>query len=99
MKAKAGDLAVLGVAEGDFVLVSPATVDEVADGAIVVARVGTDSLYHRFLRNGKGVCLESLTAGGEDSFVEDAERLDLLGRVTAFYRRMDDAASVNLTQH
>lgn len=99
VKAKAGDLAVLGVAEGDFVLVSPATVDEVDDGAIVVARVGTDSLYHRFLRNGKGVSLESLKAGGEDSFVEDAERLDLLGRVTAFYRRMDDAASVNLTQH
>ena len=89
----------LGVAEDDFVLVSPATVDELDDGAIVVARAGTDSLYHRFLRNGKGVRLESLKPGGQDNVVEDPEGLDLLGRVTAFYRRMDDAASVNLTPH
>ena len=99
VKANAGDLAVLGVAEGDFVLVAPATVDEVDDGAIVVARIGTDSLYHRLTKNGKGVQLESLTPGGEHTVVEDPERLDLVGRVTAFYRRMDDAASVNLTQH
>ena len=99
VRANASDLAVLGVAEGDFILVSPATVNEVHDGAIVVARVGTDSLYHRFSRNGKGVRLESLKPGGQDNVVEDPGGLDLLGRVTAFYRRMDDAASVNLTQH
>ena len=99
VRANASDLAVLGVVEGDFILVSPATVNEVHDGAIVVARVGTDSLYHRFSRNGKGVRLESLKPGGQDNVVEDPGGLDLLGRVSAFYRRMDDAASVNLTQH
>ena len=99
VKAKASDLAVLGVEEGDFVLVSPATVDEVNDGAIVVARVGTDSLYHRFSRNGKGVRLESLKPGGEECVVEDLEQFNLLGRVAAFFRRMGDTASVNLTQH
>ncbi len=99
VKAKASDLAVLGVEEGDFVLVSPATVDEVNDGAIVVARVGNDSLYHRFSRNGKGVCLESLKPGEEECVVEDLEQFNLLGRVAAFFRRMGDTASVNLTQH
>ena len=99
VKAKAGDLAVLGVAEGDFILVSPTTVDKVDEGAIVVARVGTDSAYHRFSRNGKGVSLQSLKPGSEAVLIEDPKRLSLLGRVTAFFRRMDDAASVNLTQH
>ncbi len=99
VKANASDLAVLGVEEGDFVLVSPATVDEVDEGAIVVARVGTDSLYHRFSRNGMGVCLKSLKPGGEECVVEDPEQLNLLGRVTAFFRRMGGTSSVNLTQH
>src|SRR5690606_10237625 len=40
VRAGSGDLAVLGVAEGDFVLISPTSVDEVEDGSIVVARVG-----------------------------------------------------------
>ncbi len=99
VRADGRDLAVLGVVEGDFVLVSPATVDDIENGAIVVARVGNDSLYHRFSRNGKGVCLQSLSPGGEESVVEDPEKLDLVGRVTAFFRRMDHVASVNLTPH
>ena len=99
VRAGASDLAVLGVVEGDFVLVAPATVEEVDDGAIVVARVGTDSLYHRLTRNGKGVSLKSLKPGGEENVLEDPENFRLLGRVTALYRRMDDAASVNLTEH
>jgi len=99
VRANASDLAVLGVAEGDFVLVSPATVDELDDNAVVVAGAGTDAVYHRFSRNGKSVRLESLKPGGQDNVVEDPEELDILGRVTAFYRRMDYAASVNLTPH
>jgi SOS-response transcriptional repressor LexA len=99
VRADGRDLAVLGVAKGDLVLVSPATVDEIENGAIVVARVGNDSLYHRFSKNGKGVCLQSLNPGGGESVVEDPEKLDLVGRVTAFFRRMDRVDSVNLTPH
>ncbi len=100
VRAKGGDLAVLGVAEGDFVLVSPATVEDLENGTIVVARVGNDSLYHRFTKNGKGVCLQSLSPGGEEKIVEDPDALHLVGRVTAFFRRMDPvASSVNLTPH
>ena len=99
VKAGASDLAVLGITEGDFVIVSPADIESIDDGAIVVAKVGTASAYHRFTRNGKGVCLESLKPGGEQTLVEDAADVGLIGRVTASYRRMDEASAVNLTQH
>ena len=99
VRAGSGDLAVLGVAPGDFVLVSPIAIDEVEDGNIVVARVGSDSVFHRFSRNGKGLLLEALKPGGETTVVEDAKGVRLVGRVTGFYRRMDDAASLSLTPH
>jgi len=31
--------------------------------------------------------------------VEDADDLRLIGRVTVLYRRLDDAAALNLTPH
>ena len=100
VRAAADDLPVLGVHEGDFVLVEPAQVDDVADGAVVVARVGSGSWFHRMSRNGVGIRLESLRPGGETTVVEDPSRLHLLGCVTGFYRRMDEGpAVVNLTQH
>lgn len=99
VRAGSGDLAVLGVTEGDFVLVSPTNMDEVDDGSVVLARVGTDCLFHRLVRNGKGVYLEALQPGGEVTAVENPDGLELLGKVTAFYRRMDEAGTLNLTPH
>lgn len=99
VRAASGDLAVLGVAQGDFVLVAPIAVDDVEDGSIVVARVGGDSVFHRFSRNGKGLHLVALKPGGDTTIVEDAKGLRLIGRVTGLYRRMDDAASLSLTPH
>jgi len=99
VRAASGDLAVLGVAAGDFVLVSPVELEDVEDGTVVVARVGGDSVFHRFSRNGKGLRLEALKPGGDTTLVEDAQGLQLIGRVTGLYRRMDDAASLNLTPH
>lgn len=99
VRAGAGDLAVLGVAEGDLVLISPTTIDTIEDGAVIVADVGDDSAFHRFSMNGKGVCLEALRPGGEATVVEDIDRVRIIGRVAGFYRRMDEAGSVNLTRH
>ncbi len=100
VRAGSSDLAVLGVQEGDYVLIEPAAFDELEDGDVVVARLGSGSLFHRMSTNGKGVRLESLRAGGEITAVEDPERLQILGRVTAFYRRLDGSAGpLNLTQH
>lgn len=99
VRAGSGDLAVLGVAEGDFVMVTPAPVESIDNGAVVVAEVGDESAFHRFIRNGKGIYLEALQPGGTTTFVEDADSLRVIGRVTGFYRRMDEAGAVNLTQH
>jgi len=98
VRAASGDLAVLGVAEGDFVLVSPAPLNDVEDGSVVVARMGPGTLFHRFTKNGKGVHLEALRPGGDSTLVEDPARLHLIGRVSGLYRRIDTAA-LNLTQH
>lgn len=100
VRARAGDLAVVGVHEGDYILVEPAILDEVDDGSVVVARVGDGSWFHRLTRNGTGLRLESLRPGGETTVVEDPERLHLVGCVTGFYRRMDESTTaLNLTQH
>ena len=99
VRARAGDLAILGVAEGDLVLVSPATVEDVDDGSVIVADVGDAKTFHRFSRNGTGVTLEPLQPGGTKTHVEDAGTLQVMGRVTGFYRRMDGVGAINLTQH
>lgn len=100
VRAGSNDLAVLGVHEGDYVLVEPAGLDDLEDGAVVAARVGAGSWFHRLTRNGTGVHLESLKPGGETTVVQDGDALELRGRVVAFYRRLDDSAGgLNLTQH
>lgn len=99
VRAGSGDLAVLGVAEGDLVLVSPATIDDVEDGNVVVAEIGSGSAFHRLVRNGKGMYLEALRPGGQTTHVEDPSALRVIGRVTGFYRRMHEAGAVNLTPH
>jgi repressor LexA len=99
VRAHPGDLAVLGVTEGDLVLVTPTALEDVENGSIVVARVGSGSVFHRFLKNGKGLHLEALRPGGDTTVVEDAQGLRLIGRVTGLFRRLDDTAALNLTQH
>lgn len=100
VRADAVDLAVLGVTAGDFVLVEPAALEDLEDGMIVAARVGTGTWFHRLTRNGAGIHLESMRAGGGTTVVQDSEHLQLMGRVTAFYRRLDESAgALNLTQH
>lgn len=100
VRASGGDMAVLGVGDGDWVLVEPASIDAIDDGQVVVARDGGGSWFHRLARNGGSVHLESLRTGGSPIEVEDPSRLLVLGRVTGLYRRMDESAgALNLTQH
>ena len=98
VRVRAGDLAVLGVIEGDLVLVSPVNVEDIVDGSVVVAEIGDTSAFHRVTRNGKGVYLEQLQPGGGMVLVGDAD-LRVIGRVAGFYRRMDEVSTVNLTTH
>jgi repressor LexA len=90
----------LGIDEGDFLLIEPATVDEVAEKSIVVARIEGGPSFYEFSRNGRGVYLSPVLEGGPATAVEDPSRLQLIGRVVALHRRMDDATIlVSTTAH
>jgi repressor LexA len=101
LRAGPGDLAVLGLEEGDLVLVSPSPEGEWENGSVLVARTGySGSIFHRVGRNGRGLSLEALVPGGERVLVEDAGALKVFGRVAGFYRRLGEAGSLNpLTRH
>lgn len=99
LRAGPGDLAILGVEEGDLVLVTPVRSAQVDDGAVVVARTGSPALFHRLHRNGRGVTLESLGPDAERVVVEDPDDLPLFGRVAGFYRKLDEAGIPALTRH
>ena len=89
VQARAEELASLGLVEGDYVLVEPASVTEVPDGAIVAAKLADQSSYYRFARNGSAIQLHPLTGRGRATRIDDSDSLVLHGRVTGMYRRMD----------
>ena len=97
--AGVNDLALLGVAEGDYILISPTSIENLEDGAIIVADFGEGASYHRFTRNETGATLESLRPGNEETRGVEPATIESRGRVSGLYRRMDDGAKVNLTQH
>lgn len=100
VRAQGTTLAAEGISEGDFVLVEPTTVQDVVEGQVVVARVDGQAGFYTFRRNGRGVVLQPAGTGGEPTVLEDPGRLDLLGRITAFYRRLDGVAiPVSVTAH
>jgi repressor LexA len=89
VQARAEELAALGCIEGDYILLEPASLVDLTDGAIVAAMVDGPAGYFRFSRNGKVVQLHPLTGKGAVTDVDDSTSLVLLGRVTGMYRRMD----------
>jgi repressor LexA len=99
-RAGPNDLAMVGVHEGDYVLIEPSALDDLEDGAVVVARGVGAGWFHRLTRNGTGLRLEALRPGGDVTTVSDPDCMEIVGRVAAFYRRIDDSAGgLNLTQH
>jgi repressor LexA len=99
VRAGGDHLAVLGVADGDWLLVEPTSIDQVEDGAVLVVADGEGTVYRRMTRNGRGVYLHDLRAGRDPLYVEDPAQLDLVGRVSALIHRMDGRAGVSLTAH
>jgi repressor LexA len=100
VQARAEELAPLGCIEGDYVLLEPAGVGEVSEGAVVAANLGGRPAYFRFNRNGRSVLLQPLVGQGPPTVVEDPDRLILLGRITGIYRRIDHLpASVTSVAH
>lgn len=91
VRARGQKLAALGVLEGDYVLIEPALAEELEDGAVVVARVGSRPDYYRFEKGVAGVQLRPTWPPGEDALAVEADgHLELVGRVSAYYRRLTD---------
>lgn len=89
VQAKGNELGPIEVAEGDYLLVEPTTIDDLGEDALVVARVGGRVSYFRLSRNGQGIFLEPLDGSEGPTLVEDPAKLTLIGRVAALYRRLD----------
>ena len=100
VRANGDGLAVLGVSEGDYLLVEPVSIDQVEDGAVLVVKDGDGPAYRRMTRNGRGVYLHDLRTGRDPRLVEDPSSIDVMGRVSALIHRMDGrGSSASLTAH
>lgn len=101
IRARGDALAVVGIHEGDLLLIEPVAVDEVPDGSLVAVRMGDPKpSFHKLSRNGRGVHLQPLQAGSSPVAVEEPGRLDLVGRVAGLYRRLEGPdPAVSLTAH
>jgi repressor LexA len=101
VRVRGEDLAVVGILEGDLLLVEPAAVDEVPDGALVAVRAnGSPTSFQRLSRNGRGIYLQPLVVGAAATLIEEPGRLQLVGRVAGLIRRMDAPdSSASLTAH
>ena len=100
VRVRGEEFARLAIAEGDYLLIEPAVVEELGEHSIVVARIEGPPSFYELSRNGRAVHLTPVRVGGQATAVEDPSRLQLIGRVVALYRRMDDAAIlVSTTAH
>ena len=100
VRAKGDDLEMLGVMEGDYLLIEPVEPQALAEGEVVVVKHGDRPAFLRVSRNGRGLTLQPLRAGGEITLVDDPWALPLLGKVSALFRRLDaEATRVSLTAH
>lgn len=99
VRARASELAVLGVTEGDLVLVSPVEFEGLEDGAVIVVGPSQAPMFCRFRKSGSSVSLEDLHPGGQGTVVKPSDSVQLWGRVAGFYRRMEGVGSLNFTHH
>lgn len=89
VRATGAEVTSMDISEGDYLLIEPAQLDELAEGSVVVARIEGGPSFYEFSRNGGGVRLTPLRAGAQSTVIEDPAKLQLIGRVAALYRRMD----------
>lgn len=96
------ELAVLGMSIGDLALVEPIALAELSDGAILLVRgAGGVPVFRRLSREGNAVQLEELRAGAKPERVEHPARLEVIGRVSGFWRplRVHESTATRLTAH
>ena len=76
------------IAEGDFLVISPVTADELTDAEVIVARVGGTADYFRVKRDRSEILLQPLLGEGVPARMGEPASLVLIGRVTGLYRRV-----------
>ena len=99
VRAKDDELDLLGVLDGDYLLIEPVEIDSLGEGDVVVARRGDRNDFLRVGRNGRGLTLQALRAGGEVTVIDEAVAIQLVGKVSALFRRLGESARVSLTAH
>ncbi len=101
VRVRGDEMALVGIQDGDLLLVEPAAVDEVPDGSLVAVRSnGSRPTFQRLGKNGRSVSLQPLSVGAPATVVEEPGRLNLVGRVAGLFRRMDRPdTTVSLTAH
>lgn len=100
VRTRGDTFAGLGVTDGDFVLVEPADLAQVAEGDLIVVHLGEGAGLYRFGRNGRNVFLQPSREGAEALLVEEPESLEVTGKVTAVLRRFEEApVPVSPTAH
>ncbi len=92
VRAPRGVLPNGSVAEGDLLVVAPVVADELADGEVIVARVGGIPDYFRVHRSRSQVLLHPLGREGVPARVDEPASLVLVGRVTGLYRQVGPAS-------
>jgi repressor LexA len=99
VRAKGDELDLLGVREGDYLLIEPAEPEALADGDVVVVTAERPR-FLRVSRNGRGLMLHPLRVGDASVAVEDPLSAPILGKVSALFRRLDgESTRVSLTAH
>lgn len=89
-----------GIEDGSLLLVEPMREPGIADGDLVVVRLGDAPQLARVHRSEAGYSLQPGTPGSPPHVIDDPEKLMCSGRVTAFYRRLDGApVTASLTAH
>ena len=88
VRAPGGLLAEAGIVEGDFLVIAPVLPEKLADGEIIVARVGGVPDYYRLKRTGSRIFLYPAGGEGPATAVDEPTSLILVGRVAALYRRV-----------
>lgn len=100
VRARGEELRVVGIEDGDLMLVEPASLDEVPDGSVIAVRLAGGPVFRRLGRNGRGISLAPLAVGSRAEPIDEPGRLQILGRVAGLFRRLEGVdTAVSLTAH
>ncbi len=94
VRVRGESLAGLGISDGDMLLVEPCGLHDVGSGQVILVREHGEVSYCRYVVSDGRPRLHSARPGTPPTPVEDAQGLDVLGRVTALYRRLESVPVV-----